>query len=126
MTEQIFLSSPDVGAAERDALVAALDSGWVTPIGPDLSALEEELAAFAGTRFGVALASSTAALHLALVTLGVGPGDEVVVSTLTFVASANAVSYVGGAPAARRCRRSDVADGPRPARRGPRHGGRIR
>jgi len=95
---RIHLSPPDVGEAERDALLAALDSGWIAPVGPDLSAFEQEIAAFAGARHGVALASGTAALHLALRTLDVRDGDEVMVSTLTFVASANAVTYTGARP----------------------------
>lgn len=95
---RILLSPPDVGEAERRAVLAALDSGWVAPAGPDLTAFEAEVAAFVGRRHAVALASGTAALHLALLTLGVGPGDDVLVATATFVASANAVAYTGARP----------------------------
>jgi pyridoxal phosphate-dependent aminotransferase EpsN len=95
---RIFLSPPDVSDADRRALLRAFDSGWVAPAGPDLAAFEEECAAVCGRRFGVALSSGTAALHLALVTMGVGAGDDVIVSTFTFAASVNAVVYVGARP----------------------------
>ena len=95
---RIYLSPPDVGPAEREALLRALDSGWVAPAGPELDAFESELAEATGRAYAVALSSGTAALHLALLGLGVGPGDEVLVPTLTFVASANSVRYVGAEP----------------------------
>ncbi|MEU4714740.1 aminotransferase class I/II-fold pyridoxal phosphate-dependent enzyme [Micromonospora purpureochromogenes] len=94
----IYLSPPDVGPLEESYLVAALRSGWVAPIGPDLDAFEREVAARVGTRGAVAVSSGTAALHLALLGLGVEPGDLVVVPTLTFVATANAVRYTGARP----------------------------
>ena len=95
---RIFLSPPDVRSPERELLLAALDSGWVAPVGPDLDAFELELAACAGVPHAVALSSGTAALHLALLLAGVGPGDDVVVPTLTFAASAFAVTYLGARP----------------------------
>nr|WP_249419808.1 aminotransferase class I/II-fold pyridoxal phosphate-dependent enzyme [Rhabdothermincola salaria] len=79
-------------------VLAAIDSNWCAPIGPDLDAFEAEVAELSGRRFGVALASGTAALHLALLELGVKAGDEVLVSTFTFVASAAAVTYCGATP----------------------------
>lgn len=94
----IYLSPPDVGPLEESYLVAALRSGWVAPIGPDLDAFEREVAARVGSRGAVAVSSGTAALHLALLGLGVEPGDLVVVPTLTFVATANAVRYTGARP----------------------------
>lgn len=94
---RIHLSSPDVGAAERAALLAAFDSGWIAPVGPDLAAFEAELHTVTG-RHAVALSSGTAALHLALLAVGVRPGDDVFVSTFTFAASANAVTYCGARP----------------------------
>ncbi len=96
---RIYLSPPDVGADERDLLLAAFDSNWIAPVGPDLDAFEAEVAAWAGVDHAAALSSGTAALHLALILLGVGPGDEVLVPTLTFVATANPVRYVGAEPA---------------------------
>ena len=74
---------------------AAFDSNWITPLGPDVDAFEAELAEFCGAPAAAALSSGTAALHLALLLHGIGPGDEVIVPTLTFVAPANAVRYVG-------------------------------
>ena len=79
-------------------MLRALRSGWVAPAGPELVAFEEELAARCGRDHAVALSSGTAALHLILLSLGVGPGDTVLVSTLTFVASVNPIRYVGAEP----------------------------
>ncbi len=93
-----LLSPPDVGELEQEAVLRAMRSGWVAPAGPDLLAFEEEVAARVGVQHAVALASGTAALHLALVSWGVGPGDVVPVSTLTFAATVNAIRYVGAEP----------------------------
>jgi len=95
---RIYLSPPDVGAAERQLLLDAFDSRWIAPLGPHVDAFERELAAAVGVPHAVALSSGTAALHLALVILGVGRGDEVITSTMTFAATANAITYVGAAP----------------------------
>lgn len=95
---RVYLSPPDVGPVEESYLLNALRSGWVAPTGPDLEAFERDLAARAGTSHAVAVSSGTAALHLALLALGVGPGQVVVVPTLTFVATANAVVYTGAEP----------------------------
>lgn len=94
----LLLSPPDVGAAERAALLQAFDSGWVGPVGPDLPAFERECAAVVGAGHAVALSSGTAALHLALRLVGVGPGDRVLVPSFTFVATAAAVTYLGAEP----------------------------
>lgn len=94
----MYLSSPDISPLEKEAVVAALDSGWVAPTGPDLSAFESEVARNCGRQFGVGVSSGTAALHLALLSLGVGKGDVVFCATMTFVATANAVRYVGAVP----------------------------
>lgn len=101
---RIYLSPPDVGPAERDALLAAFDDGWIAPVGPDVDAFEREIAVATGTRHAAALSSGTAALHLALLAVGVGPGDEVVVPTLTFVATASPVVHVGAQPTFVDCR----------------------
>jgi dTDP-4-amino-4,6-dideoxygalactose transaminase len=95
---RIYLSPPDVGARERALLLDAFDSGWIAPLGPHVDAFEVELAARAGTAHAAALSSGTAALHLALRLLGVRQGDEVLTSTLTFAATANAITYVGARP----------------------------
>ena len=95
---RIYLSAPDVSNLEREAVIRAIDSNWIAPLGPDLDAFEEEVASWTGMPYAVGLSSGTAALHLALVLLGVGPGDEVLVPTFTFVPTANAVLYVGARP----------------------------
>ncbi len=96
--EYIFLSPPDVGPPEREALLRAFDSNWIAPVGPELSAFETELAAYTGVEACAAVASGTSALHLALLDAGVGPGDEVVVQSATFAATAFAVTYTGAKP----------------------------
>jgi dTDP-4-amino-4,6-dideoxygalactose transaminase len=98
MTGRVFLSSPDVGELEESYVVEALRSGWVAPAGPAVDAFEREVADRSGVAHAVALSSGTAALHLALLGLGVGPGQVVVVPTLTFAATANAVAYTGAEP----------------------------
>jgi dTDP-4-amino-4,6-dideoxygalactose transaminase len=95
MIDRIHLSSPHMGETERQLLLDAFDSNWIAPVGPQLDAFEREMATRLGARRAVGVSSGTAALHLALRLLGVGPGDVVLVPSLTFVASANAVSYVG-------------------------------
>ena len=95
---RIYLSPPDTGPDERELLLDAFDSNWIAPVGPHVDAFEREVASRTGVEHAVALSSGTAALHLALLVHGVGPGDEVWLPTLTFVASANAVRYVGAEP----------------------------
>lgn len=98
MTKRIYMSPPHVGASERSLLLDAFDSNWIAPLGPHVDAFEQELASVAGVGNVAALSSGTAALHLALNLLGISSGDRVIVSDLTFVATANAVSYVRGEP----------------------------
>ncbi|MGV2982239.1 DegT/DnrJ/EryC1/StrS family aminotransferase [Microbacterium sp. AGC85] len=98
MSGRIYMSSPDVGQREEDAVVAAMRSGWIAPLGPDVDAFERELAERVGVAHGVALSSGTAALHLGLLTLGAKPGDVVVTSTMTFAATTNAIVYTGAEP----------------------------
>jgi dTDP-4-amino-4,6-dideoxygalactose transaminase len=95
---RVFLSPPDVGAEERRMLLLAFDSNWIAPTGPDLDAFEQELADKTGIAHAVALSSGTAALHLALLLAGVERGDEVLVPSFTFIASAAAATYVGAHP----------------------------
>ena len=95
---RLLMSPPDVGKVEEEYVVRAIRSGWVAPAGPDLTAFEEEIAARVGVSHAVALSSGTAALHLAMLGVGVRPGDVVIVPTMTFVASANAVTYTGATP----------------------------
>lgn len=98
MSARIYMSSPDVGELEEQAVVAAMRSGWIAPLGPDVDAFEREMADRVGVAHAVALSSGTAALHLGLLTLGVGPGDVVLTSTMTFAATANAITYTGAEP----------------------------
>ncbi|MGC1214955.1 MAG: aminotransferase class I/II-fold pyridoxal phosphate-dependent enzyme [Micromonospora sp.] len=98
MTPRVLLSPPDVGPLEESYVLDALRSGWVAPAGPHLEAFEREVAERVGCGHAVALASGTAGLHLALLAVGAGPGDVVVVPTLTFVATANAAVYTGAEP----------------------------
>jgi dTDP-4-amino-4,6-dideoxygalactose transaminase len=95
---RVHLSPPDVGDDERRLLLEALDSGWVAPVGPHLDAFEKQMARYVGVSHAVATSSGTAALHLALLVSGVGTGDEVLVPTFTFVATAAAAMYVGARP----------------------------
>ena len=98
MNKRIFLSPPHLDGNERELLLEAFDSNWITTLGPQVNAFEAEICAKTGMGYAAALSSGTAALHLALLMLGVGPGDEVVCSDLTFAASANAVAYLGATP----------------------------
>ncbi|TFD40330.1 aminotransferase class I/II-fold pyridoxal phosphate-dependent enzyme [Cryobacterium sp. TMT2-10] len=98
MSERIYMSSPDVGDLEEQYMVAAIRSGWIAPLGPDVNGFEAEMAERVGVGYAVALSSGTAALHLGLLGLGAGAGDIVVTSTLTFAATANAIVYTGAEP----------------------------
>jgi dTDP-4-amino-4,6-dideoxygalactose transaminase len=95
---RVYLSSPDVGEEERQALLDAFDSNWIAPLGPFVDVFEDEMAKRVGVDHAVALSSGTAALHLALMLVGVSRGDEVIVPTFTFAATANAVDYMGASP----------------------------
>ncbi|WP_345628462.1 DegT/DnrJ/EryC1/StrS family aminotransferase [Rugosimonospora acidiphila] len=88
---------PFLGEEEAQAAAEAVRSGWVAQ-GPRVARFEEEFARHVGAAHGVALSSCTTALHLALVALGIGPGDEVIVPSLSFIATANAARYVGATP----------------------------
>jgi dTDP-4-amino-4,6-dideoxygalactose transaminase len=95
---RIFLSKADVTEVEEQYVLDAVRSGWVAPLGPHVDAFEAEIAERVGVAGALALSSGTAALHLALLELGARPGTAVVVSSMTFVASANAVAYTGASP----------------------------
>jgi perosamine synthetase len=94
---EIPLSGPDVGEAEIEAVVAVLRSSRLS-LGPKMVEFEQAMAAYVGVPHGVAVSSGTAGLHLALLALGLGPGDEVIVPSFTFIAVANSVRYVGAVP----------------------------
>jgi dTDP-4-amino-4,6-dideoxygalactose transaminase len=95
---RIYLSPPHLTGRELELLEDAIASNWVAPLGPHVDAFEAELAQLAGVEHALALSSGTAAIHLALVVLGIEPGDEVACSSLTFSASANPIRYVGATP----------------------------
>lgn len=94
----ILLSPPHLSGEEADLVTIAIASNWIAPAGPDLDAFEKEIAEKIGVSAAAGLSSGTAALHLALVVLGVRAGDEVICSTFTFAASANAIRYCGADP----------------------------
>jgi pyridoxal phosphate-dependent aminotransferase EpsN len=96
--DRIYLSPPDVGSAEIEHVLEAFQSNWIAPAGPNLDAFEEDFAVVVGSKHAVAVSSGTAALHLALRLAGVGPGDEVLCSSLTFIASAAPITYLGANP----------------------------
>ncbi len=95
---RIYLSPPHMGESERSLLLEAFDSNWIAPLGPHVDAFEKEFALRVGASHAAALSSGTAGLHLALQLLGVGRGDEVLVSSLTFSASVNPIVYQGAHP----------------------------
>lgn len=95
---RIYLSPPHLSPRERELLLDAFDSNWIAPLGPHVDNFEREFAALIGVSHAVALSSGTAALHLALIVAGVQRGDEVLTSTLTFAATANAIRYIGAEP----------------------------
>jgi dTDP-4-amino-4,6-dideoxygalactose transaminase len=95
---RVYLSPPHPSGRELELVADAIASNWLAPLGPHVDAFEDEVAAGTEVPHALALSSGTAALHLALVVLGIGPGDEVACSTLTFAASANAIRYTGATP----------------------------
>jgi dTDP-4-amino-4,6-dideoxygalactose transaminase len=99
MPDQDFLMyhRPSIGAAEKSLVLEVLESGWLTT-GPKAKELERRFADFRGTSCAVAMNSCTAALHVGLITLGVGPGDEVVTSPMTFASTANVIIHAGATP----------------------------
>src|SRR5690554_967105 len=99
MNPKIWLSSPHMGGAEMNFIQEAFDDNWVAPLGPNVNGFESDLEQFLGEDVHVAaLSSGTAALHLALIQLGVGAGDEVICQSMTFAASANPIVYLGAQP----------------------------
>ena len=93
----LSVSEPCLGQEEKTALVDVIDSGWIT-MGEKVRQFEQAFAALHGTDDSVALSSCTAALHLILLGLGLGPGDEVLVPAMTFAATSNCILYVGAKP----------------------------
>src|SRR5579875_650723 len=99
MTTKIWLSSPHMGGTEQKFVNEAFETNWVAPLGANVDGFEKDLENFLGNDVHVAaLSSGTAALHLALIILGVKAGDEVVCQSMTFSASANPIVYQGATP----------------------------
>jgi pyridoxal phosphate-dependent aminotransferase EpsN len=98
MKEKIWLSPPHMSGREMKYIQEAFDSNWIAPVGPNIDAFENELCAYTGSAHAVALSSGTAALHLALIILGVRKDDIVICQSLSFAASANPIAYLGATP----------------------------
>lgn len=98
MEEQIKLSLPHLAGNENKYVKDAIDSTWITPLGPYVNRFEDMLDEYLGVNNVVALSAGTAAIHIALALLGVGKGDEVICQSMTFSASANPIVYLGGSP----------------------------
>lgn len=103
----LVFGAPDIRREEIDAVVRTLESGWIGT-GPRVAEFEEEFRRYLGTSHAVAVSSCTAGLHLSLIALGVKPGDEVIVPSMTFVATANAVVHVGAKPVLVDCERETM------------------
>ena len=99
MKSKIWLSSPHMGGKELEFIHDAFDTNWVAPLGPNVDGFENDIANYLGSKLHVAaLSSGTAAIHLALILLGVETGDEVLCQSMTFSASANPIVYQGATP----------------------------
>jgi dTDP-4-amino-4,6-dideoxygalactose transaminase len=98
MNSKIWLSSPHMGGGEMKYIQEAFDTNWVAPLGPNVNEFEKELAKELGVVGAAALSSGTAAIHLALIMLGIKQGDEVICSSFTFSATANPIVYQGATP----------------------------
>ena len=96
--KRIYLSSPHMSGEEMKYIKKAFDQNWVAPLGPNVDAFEETLARYCCVKYAAALSSGTAAIHLALIIMGVGPGDEVLASSFTFSATINPIVYQGATP----------------------------
>ena len=98
MERRIPVAEPVLGEHELEYVADAIRSGWISSLGPYVTRFEERLSFLCHAQHAVAVCNGTAGLHLALAAVGIGPGDEVIVPAMTFVATANAVRYVGATP----------------------------
>lgn len=96
--KQILLSTPHMGDREQEFVKEAFDTNWIAPLGPHVDTFEQEFCQVVGAKHAAAVSSGTVALHLALKLIGVGSGDEVFCSTLTFIATASPITYLGAKP----------------------------
>ena len=97
-TRPVELHEPRFGARERELVLDCIDTGWVSTAGKYVGQFEQMVAAATGVRHAIAIVNGTAALHAALLVEGVKPNDEVILPSITFVATANAVSHTGAVP----------------------------
>ena len=99
MNKRIYLCLAHMSGKEQDFIKEAFDTNWVVPLGPNVNGFEADLKAYVGqNKEVVALSAGTAAVHLALLACGVGPGDEVIVQSFTFCASSHPITYLGATP----------------------------
>lgn len=98
MKHRIPVANPDIGKEEEELVLEAIRSGWISSQGPYVKRFEKEFATWLGVKHAIAVSSGTAALHLALLAIGAGPGDEVIVPDLTFASPANMVMMTGARP----------------------------
>jgi dTDP-4-amino-4,6-dideoxygalactose transaminase len=96
--KRIYLSSPHMSGGEMKYIKEAFEQNWIAPLGPNVDAFEKAIAAYCGVKEAAALSSGTAAIHLALIILGVKAGDEVIASSFTFSATVNPIVYQGATP----------------------------
>ncbi|WP_053992530.1 DegT/DnrJ/EryC1/StrS aminotransferase family protein [Mangrovimonas sp. TPBH4] len=99
MNSKIWLSSPHMGGKEQQYINKAFETNWIAPLGPNVTGFEKDLESYLGMNsHATALSSGTAAIHIALILLGIGPNDEVICQSKTFAASANPITYLGAKP----------------------------
>ncbi len=98
MSYKIPVAEPDIGKEELENIIEAVKSGWISSKGKFILELEKKFSKYIGTKFGVSTSNGTTALHLALEALGIKAGDEVILPTLTFIACASMIKYVGAKP----------------------------
>ena len=98
MSKKIWLSSPHMSGGEQKYIEEAFETNWVAPLGPNVNHFEKELCEYLNINHCAALISGTSAIHLALINLGVGSGDEVICQSFTFSATANPIAYQGAVP----------------------------
>jgi len=96
--KRVYLSPPHMGGAEIEFINEAFETNWISPAGPNIEHFENDISDYTGIPYVTALSSGSAALHLALIQLGVKPGDEVICQSFTFAASANPIVYMGASP----------------------------
>src|SRR5437016_2443970 len=93
--KRISVAQPTLNGNEKKYVLDCLETGWISSVGKYVGAFEAEFARVCGAKFAFSCANGTVGLHLSLLALGIGPGDEVIVPSFTYVASANAVTYCG-------------------------------